>query len=58
MEKINIQFTLNECLSLVEHIDLTIFPTIREDPEIDGVEWLASIMSAYTKLKKGIEELK
>lgn len=54
----DIPFTLDECKNLAEHIELTLFETIRNDPEIDNIEWLVSIMSAYTKLVNAAEILK
>lgn len=54
----DILFTLDECKNLADHIELTLFETIRNDPEIDNIEWLVSIMSAYTKLVNAAEILK
>lgn len=55
---IDISFTLDECKTLADHIELTLFETIRNDPDIDNIEWLVSIMSAYTKLVDAAEKLK
>ena len=54
----DIPFTLDECKNLADHIEFTLFETIRNDPEIDNIEWLVSIMSAYTKLVNAAEILK
>ena len=54
----DISFTLDECKNLADHIELTLFETIRNDPEIDNMGWLVSIMSAYTKLVNAAEILK
>lgn len=54
----DIPFTLDECKNLAEHIELTLFETIRNDPEIDNIEWLVCMISAYTKLIKAAEKLK
>lgn len=54
----DIPFTLDECKNLADHIELTLFETIRNDPDIDNIEWLVSIMSAYTKLVNAAEILK
>lgn len=54
----NIPFTLDECKNLADFIEITIFEMIRADEYIDGVNWLASIMSAYTKLVNAAEILK
>ena len=54
----DIPFTLDECKNLADYIELTLFETIRNDPEIDNIEWLVSIMSAYTKLVNVAEILK
>ena len=54
----DISFTLDECKNLADYIELTLFEAIRNDPEIDNIEWLVSIMSAYTKLVNVAEILK
>lgn len=54
----DIPFTLDECKNLAEQIEFTLFETIRNDSEIDSMEWLESIMSAYTKLVNAAEMLK
>lgn len=54
----DIPFTLDECKNLADFIEVTIFEMIRADEYIDGANWLASIMSAYTKLVKATAEFK
>lgn len=54
----DIPFTIDECKNLADHIELTLFETIRNDPDIDNIEWLVTIMSAYTKLVNAAEILK
>ena len=50
------QATLNkdECIAIVDFIESEIFTAIRENEgiDIDGVEWLCNLMSAYRKMKE------
>ena len=42
--------TKNEAMALCNHIDMTLIQTIRNDPEIDSLEWLRNMIRAYEKL--------
>lgn len=42
--------TKDESLALAEFIDSALIDTIRSDMEINNLEWLAELMSAYRKL--------
>lgn len=50
-----IEITKDEAESLVDLIEMNIFYIIRNDEEIDGIEWLANIMAVYKKCKVGDE---
>lgn len=42
--------TEGEAYSIAQHIDETLLRTIREDAEIDGLQWLRNIVHGYEKL--------
>lgn len=46
-----IEITKDEAESLVDYIEMNIFDIIRNDPDIDSIEWLANIMAVYQKCK-------
>ena len=51
-----IKITESEAESLADLIESSIFDIIRDDTEIDNIEWLSDIMSAYRKCKAGEQE--
>lgn len=55
MEEITI--TKQEAETLLDLFETNLLEIIREDTEIDGLEWLSNIMSIYDKCKK-IQEKK
>lgn len=44
-----IEITKSEAESLADFISSNIFDAIRNDVDIDSVEWLANIMAVYRK---------
>lgn len=44
------QLTPNEAYAVANHIDTTLFDSIRNDTEIDSMAWLRNIVHAYEKL--------
>ena len=48
-----IEITKDEAESLVDFIEMNIFDIIRNDPDIDSIEWLENIMAIYKKCKAG-----
>lgn len=42
--------TKSESLALAEFIDTALIDTIRSDMEINNLDWLVELMSAYKKL--------
>lgn len=50
-----IEITKSEAESLVDLIEMNIFDVIRNDEEIDSIEWLCNIASVYNKCKVGDE---
>ena len=42
--------TKDEAYSLCDFLDTALIPYIRDDPDVDSVEWLMNMMNAYQKL--------
>lgn len=47
-----IEITKDEAESLMDLIETNIFTIIRDDVDIDSIEWLDNIMSVYRKCKE------
>jgi len=47
-------FTIDELESLIDLIECNIFPIIRNDEDIDNINWLCYICSAYRKMKERV----
>ena len=45
-----IDLTKKECYALADFIDCALYERIRDDTDIDSLEWLKSIVHAYEKL--------
>ena len=48
--------TKDECQSLINLIDCSLFDIIREDEDIDSLEWLANIMRIYDRAKSLVDK--
>ena len=48
-----IEITEIEAETLVDTIELYIYDIIRDNEDIDNINWLANIMSVYEKCKNG-----
>lgn len=46
-----IEITKEEAESLIDLIEVTFFDMIRNDTEIDNMEWIVNIISIYQKCK-------
>lgn len=44
--------TQQEAFTLAEILDMNLFQIIRNDPDIDNIDWLLNAASAYNKLRK------
>ena len=53
-----IEITKDEAVALIDLIELNIFDIIRNDENIDGVDWLCNIMAIYKKCKTGEATMK
>ena len=50
-----IQIDTNEASSLLDFIELNIFTIIREDTDIDNMNWLVNMVNIYTKCKEAVD---
>lgn len=50
-----VDLTKSQCKNLCYFIEFNIFDYIRNDPDIDNIDWLVDMMGAYQKLKGGAE---
>lgn len=51
-----IEITKEEAESLLDFIEVSFFDTIRNDEDVDNLEWVINIMSVYQKCKWGCEK--
>ena len=47
-----IDLTESQCTNLADFIEMNIFQNIRDDVDIDNIEWLIDMVDAYKKLKE------
>lgn len=47
-----IELTKDEAAAIAEHIDGTLFDAIRNDTDIDCMQWLRNLIHGYEKLCK------
>ena len=48
-----IDLTKSQCENLADFIQDNIFQAIRDDAEIDNMDWLIDMVDAYKKLREG-----
>ena len=48
-----IDLTETQCKNLCDFIEFNIFEYIRNDTDIDNIDWIVDMMEAYKKLKVG-----
>lgn len=46
-----IDLTKSQCTNLADFIEMNIFQNIRDDIEIDNMDWLIDMVDAYKKLR-------
>ena len=51
-----IEITKDEAESLLDFIELNFFDAIRNDEDVDNLEWAMNIMSVCKKCKEGCAE--
>lgn len=47
-----VELTRSQCKNIAELIELNIFDYIRNDTEIDNMEWLCDMADAWKKMKE------
>ena len=47
-----IELTKGQCESLAEFIDFTLIPSLRQDPDIDNLQYVINICDAYKVFKE------
>lgn len=45
-----LSLTPDEAYSIAEHIDATLLGSIRDNPDIDSMQWLRNVIHGYEKL--------
>ena len=50
-----VDLTESQCGNLCEFIEFNIFECIRNDTDIDNIDWLVDMIEAYQKLKGGMK---
>lgn len=50
-----IDLTESQCKNLCDFIEFNVFDYIRNDTDIDNIDWIVDMMEAYKKLKGGAE---
>lgn len=50
-----IELTQEELNVLTDYIEFYLIQNIRQDTDLDGIEWLCNLCSAYRKLKEAKE---
>ena len=50
-----IELTKDQCESMVDYIECNLFEIIRNDTDIDCMNWLCNICDAYKEFKRVIE---
>ena len=50
-----VDLTKSQCGNLCEFIEFNIFEYIRNDTDIDNIDWLVDMIEVYQKLKGGME---
>ena len=51
-----IELTKSQCASLMYFIDFTLIPSIRQDPDLDNLEYVINICDAYKAFKEAIND--
>lgn len=50
-----IELTKSQCTSLVEFIEFTLIPSMRNDPDLDNLEYVINICDAYKAFKEVVD---
>lgn len=50
LREMNVDITKDEAYSIAEFIDNNLISYIKEDPDLDSMEWLINVVTAYQRL--------
>lgn len=53
-----VELTKEQCSSLVELIEISLFEIIRNDPDIDNIDWLINITDVYKAANEALKKEK
>ena len=56
MKQTKVDLTKVQCEALAEFIELNFLDAIRNDPDIDNLEWVKAMMTALDVLNKAVED--
>ena len=51
-----IELTKGQCVSLMEFIEFTLIPSVRNDPDLDNLEYVINICDAYKAFKEVVND--
>ena len=50
-----IELTKSQCVSLVEFIEFTLIPSVRNDQDLDNLQYVINICDAYKVFKEVVD---
>lgn len=51
-----ITITMDEAESLLDYLEINLIQNIRDDTDVDSMEWLCNMVSIYMKCKEAVED--
>lgn len=51
-----VELTKSQCINLAEFIELKLFDLIRNDPEMDNLDYLRDMLNAEEAFRKAVDE--
>ena len=51
-----VELTKAQCESLIDYIEINLFDVIRNDTDIDSIEWLQNLLDAKRAFEKAVDE--
>lgn len=51
-----VELTKSQCTNLADFIEIYIFQAIRDDPDMDNIEYLRDMLDAEKALRKAVDE--
>ena len=51
-----VELTKSQCNNVADFIELYIFQAVRDDPEMDNLEYLRDMLDAEKALRKAVDE--